>query len=61
MFTVREGLGNRGMESAWGEGKVHLEVWWGSLKERDYLKDLDVGGRILLNWFLTCSGEHGLD
>ena len=40
---------------------MHLEVWWGSLKERDYLKDLDVGGRILLNWFLTCSGEHGLD
>jgi hypothetical protein len=25
-------------------------VWWGDLRERDYLEDLDVDGRIILKW-----------
>jgi hypothetical protein len=24
--------------------------WWGNLKERDHLGDLDVDGRIILRW-----------
>jgi hypothetical protein len=27
----------------WGSRDMH-RVWWGDLKERDYLKDLDVDG-----------------
>jgi hypothetical protein len=26
----------------------HVGFWWESQKERDYLEDLDVGGRIIL-------------
>jgi hypothetical protein len=31
-----------------GERKVAYRVWWGDLRERDHLKDLDVDGRIIL-------------
>jgi hypothetical protein len=29
-------------------GEVHTGSWWGNLKERDYLKDSGVDGRIIL-------------
>jgi hypothetical protein len=33
-----------------GERGMHAGVWWGNLKERDYLEDLDVEG--ILKWIL---------
>jgi hypothetical protein len=36
------------MWHVWGRGVVHIGFWWGNLKERDDLKDLDVDGRIIL-------------
>jgi hypothetical protein len=30
-------------------GEMHTGFWWGGLKERDNLEDLDVDGRIILN------------
>jgi hypothetical protein len=29
-------------------GEVHTGFWWGDLRERDHLKDVDVDGRIIL-------------
>jgi hypothetical protein len=34
--------------------------WWGNLREREYLEDLDVGGRIILTWILKKLGA-GMD
>jgi hypothetical protein len=36
-------------------------VWWGHLKERDLLEDLDVDGRILLEWGLEEIGWDCVD
>jgi len=33
----------------WGRREVRTGFWWGDLKERNYLEDLDVDGRVLLN------------
>jgi hypothetical protein len=29
---------------------MHKGFWWESEKERDHYKDLDVGGKIILEW-----------
>jgi hypothetical protein len=29
-------------------GKIHAGVWWGNLKERDYLEDLEVDRKTIL-------------
>jgi len=29
---------------------VHTGFWWGNLRERDYVEDPDVDGRIILRW-----------
>jgi hypothetical protein len=29
---------------------MHAGFWWESQNQRDYLEDLDVGGRIILKW-----------
>jgi hypothetical protein len=29
-----------------GRREIHTGFWWGNLKEKDYLEDLGVGGRI---------------
>jgi hypothetical protein len=34
----------------WGRGDVHTVLWWGNLRERDHLEDLDIDGRITLKW-----------
>jgi hypothetical protein len=34
----------------WGRGEVYTGFWWGNLRERDHLGDLDVDGRIILRW-----------
>jgi hypothetical protein len=31
-----------------GRGEVHRGCWWGNLKERDHLEDLDVEIKIIL-------------
>jgi hypothetical protein len=33
-----------------GIGAVHTVFWWENLRERDYLKDPGVDGRIILRW-----------
>jgi hypothetical protein len=42
------GLDGQGMWHVWGKAEIHTGFWWGSLKEGDHLKDLDVDGCILL-------------
>jgi len=36
----------------WETGKVHTGFWCRDLRERDYLEDLGMDGRIILNWVL---------
>jgi len=31
-----------------GIGEVHTWFWWGNLRERDHLEDLDIDERIIL-------------
>ena len=34
----------------WGRGEVHTGLCWGNLRERDYLEDPGIDGRIILRW-----------
>lgn len=36
----------------WGKEKVHKWLWYGSLKKRGHLEDLDVDGRTVLTWIV---------
>jgi hypothetical protein len=38
------------MWHVWGREEVYTAVWWGDLRERDYLEDPGVDGRIILRW-----------
>jgi hypothetical protein len=38
------------MWHAWGRGKMHTGLWWGS--ELNVPLDLSVGGAIILEWVL---------
>ena len=42
------------MAGSWGRGEVHTGFWWGNLRERDHLEELDVDDRVI-------SGGSGLD
>jgi len=33
-----------------GRGDAHTGFWWGNLRQRDHLEDLDADGRIILRW-----------
>ena len=33
-----------------GRGEAYTGVWWGNLRERNYLEDPGVGERIILRW-----------
>jgi len=33
-----------------GKGKAYTGYWWGNLRERDYLEDPGIDGRIILRW-----------
>jgi hypothetical protein len=35
---------------------VHAGFWWGNLRSRDHLKDLDIDGRIILKSVCFSSG-----
>jgi hypothetical protein len=35
-----------------GEKRMHIRFWWESGNERDHYENLDVGGRITLEWIL---------
>jgi hypothetical protein len=39
---------------------VHIEFWWGNLRERDQLELLGADGRIILNWILKEFLECGI-
>ena len=36
------------MQRVWGRGMAHTGFWWGNLRERDQLGDLEVDGRTIL-------------
>jgi hypothetical protein len=39
----------------WGRGELCTGFWWENLRERDYLEDPGVDGRIILRWiFRNC-------
>jgi len=33
-----------------GRGKVYTGLWWGNVRERDYLEDPVADGRTILRW-----------
>jgi hypothetical protein len=39
-----------GIWRVWGRVEMHTELWWGNMRERDYVKDLGIDGRVLLKW-----------
>jgi hypothetical protein len=39
---------------------VHTGFWWGNLRERDHLEDLDIDGRIILKWIFW-KWDGGMD
>jgi len=36
------------MWHVWGLGEVHIEFWWGKVRERGHLEDAGVNERIIL-------------
>jgi hypothetical protein len=39
-----------GVWHVWGKVEVRTEFWWRNLTTRDYLEDLGIDSRIILNW-----------
>jgi hypothetical protein len=39
-----------GLASHMAENRNTYRIWWGNLKEKDHLYDLDVDGRLILKW-----------
>jgi len=54
---------SRRMRWAWHvERMVYTGFRWGNIRERNYLEDPGIDGRIILRWiFRTWDGGHGLD
>ena len=43
-------------------GEAYRKLWWGNLRERHYLEDPGVDGRIILRWiFRKQNVGHGLN
>jgi hypothetical protein len=40
---------------------MHIGYLWESQKDSYYTEDLDVGGKIILKWFLDRMGLYGLE
>jgi hypothetical protein len=45
------------MWHAWEIIEMHIIFWFENLKRRDYLEDLGIDGKIILEWIL--GKEHG--
>jgi hypothetical protein len=39
---------------------VYTGFWWGNLRERDFLEDLSIDGKIILKWFFK-RWDGGMD
>jgi hypothetical protein len=52
MIQVRKPRGIRwvGHVAPMGSEEVYIGAWWGNLRERDYLEDTGIDGRIILKW-----------
>ena len=52
LFGVIKSRGMRlaGHVARIGRGEVYAGFWWGNLRERVYLQDPGVDGRIILSW-----------
>ena len=44
-----------------GRGEVCTEFWWGNLRGRDLLEDIDLDRRIILKPIFNRMGELGMD
>jgi hypothetical protein len=44
-----------------GRRGIHRGFWWERRKARDHQKDIDVGGMIILKWYLREIGWCGMD
>jgi hypothetical protein len=43
-------------------GEMLTGFWWGDMRERDHLEEIELYGRIILKCiFKKWDGEHGLD
>jgi hypothetical protein len=40
---------------------MHTGFWWGDLREGDYLEDLGVNERIILEWIIKEWDGRGMD
>jgi hypothetical protein len=38
------------MWHVWETGDVHKGFWCGNLRERGHLEDMDVDGKLIINW-----------
>jgi hypothetical protein len=52
IIQIKEDEMDRALWNVWGRKETHREVCWGNMKERDYLKDVGVDGRIILSCIL---------
>jgi hypothetical protein len=34
----------------WGRGKMYTGFWWGNVKEREFLEDPSIDGKVILRW-----------
>jgi hypothetical protein len=42
---------------AWVTWEIHTDFWYANLKGRDHSEDVDLEGRIILEWILGKSDE----
>jgi hypothetical protein len=52
MVIKSKGMRLAGHVACMGRGEVHTGFWWGNLRERDHLEDLDGDGCVILKWIL---------